>query len=114
MALFETIYAVVRTIPKGEIASYSQVARSVGKPRGARVVGWAMGALPATTDVPWWRVVNAKRQLSIVNPRVSPELQRQKLEAEGRSLAWDGGLYVVSGADWWQAPDAPLVPPPGH
>lgn len=39
---FEQVYAIVRLIPKGKVVSYGQIARTLGKPRGARAVGWAM------------------------------------------------------------------------
>lgn len=111
-ALYEEIFTAISHIPSGHIASYSQVAIAIGKRRGARIVGWALGTLPAGTQVPWWRVVNAKRQLSIVNKHVSPEEQRHRLEAEGRTLTWNGGMYEVSGADWWPGLAAVGLPVP--
>ena len=36
---FERIYAVVKKIPRGTVASYGQVALLAGNPRWARVVG---------------------------------------------------------------------------
>lgn len=106
--LFEQIYAMVAKIPHGEIASYSQVAAAVGMPRGARIVGWALGALPAGqfNTLPWWRVVNKQRQLTITNPHVGPEEQRARLENEGRQLEWKAELWQVTGQDWWQPPVA--------
>lgn len=111
--LYQQIYNMVSAIPFGKVASYSQVARAVGMPRGAQVTGWALGALPENTGVPWWRVVNKQRQLTIVNPKMGPEDQRLLLEKEGRSLTLRDGLYSVEGDDWW---DAPVAPPrsPAH
>lgn len=106
--LYEEIFAVVSAIPFGEIASYSQVARAIGMPRGARVVGWALGTLLQGSPVPWWRVVNMHRQLTIVNPKMGPEEQKALLEKEGFTLVLEGGLYAVTGDTWWVAP---VVPP---
>ena len=79
----EKIYAVVRRIPRGRVATYGQVAELAGLPGLARQVGYAMAALPAGTTVPWQRVINAA---GMVSPRRMPgeELtQRQLLEKEG-------------------------------
>ncbi|MGC9396739.1 MAG: MGMT family protein [Anaerolineae bacterium] len=76
---FEQVYALVREIPRGTVASYGQIARWLGWPRGARTVGWALRALH-TDDVPWHRVVNAQGRVSL---RDDDGLQRALLEAEG-------------------------------
>ena len=58
MNTFEEIWAVVRQIPPGKVATYGQIARLTGRPRGARLVGYAMAACPADKDVRpatgWW------------------------------------------------------------
>ena len=81
---WERIYAVVRRIPKGRVATYGQVADVAGLPGHARQVGYALHSLPPHSTVPWQRVVNARGEVS---PRggdpgsVLP--QRFRLEAEG-------------------------------
>ena len=47
----------VRTIPRGETASYGEVARRVGRPRAARAVGGAVGRNPVGLLVPCHRVI---------------------------------------------------------
>lgn len=77
------IHAVVRRIPRGRVASYGLVARVAGLASHARLVGYAMAALPDGTSVPWHRVVNAQGRVS---PRATPgagALQRALLEREG-------------------------------
>lgn len=54
---FEIIYEIVREIPPGKVASYGQVAELAGNRRWARVVGYALHAIPAGSDIPWHRVV---------------------------------------------------------
>src|SRR5687767_2606789 len=84
---FSQVYAAVRRIPRGRVATYGQVAAAVGVPRGARAVGWALRALRGRTakGVPWHRVVGAGGRIS---PRAGggPALQREKLRAEGVRL----------------------------
>lgn len=81
---YPAIYGVVRRIPKGKVASYGQVARLAGRPRGARLVGYALHALPDGSSVPWHRVVNAQGRLSLGRAEPGGELaQRFRLEREG-------------------------------
>jgi len=47
------------------VATYGQVARLAGMPGQARLVGYALSALPDGVPVPWHRVVNAKGEISI-------------------------------------------------
>ena len=44
MNTFEKIYAVVKRIPRGRVATYGTVALLAGNPRWARVVGYALHA----------------------------------------------------------------------
>ena len=58
---WQEIYAVVKRIPRGRVATYGQVALLLGRPRAARQVGYAMAALRgARHDVPWQRVLGAR------------------------------------------------------
>jgi methylated-DNA-protein-cysteine methyltransferase related protein len=84
-SFFDQVYAVVRQIPPGKVASYGQVAALLGHPRAARTVGWALAALRDTNepDVPWQRVINAQGRVSIRNLEHAPEEQQMLLEAEG-------------------------------
>lgn len=76
------IYAVVRRIPRGRVATYGQIAQLAGFPRQPRLVGYALNAL-ADDRVPWHRVINARGRVS---PRSQPDgelIQRAMLEDEG-------------------------------
>ena len=77
------IYAAVRKIPRGRVASYGQVAEAAGLEGHARQVGYALHALPEGSGVPWHRVVNARGEISPRSGGDSHELQRLLLEAEG-------------------------------
>ena len=44
---YERVYAMVRRIPRGRVATYGQVAALLGVPRGARAVGWALRGIGA-------------------------------------------------------------------
>ena len=80
---YRRIYAVVRRIPRGRVATYGQVAALAGLPGHARQVGYALHALPRGTRLPWHRVINAKGEVSR-RRRPGDELsQRLLLEREG-------------------------------
>ena len=99
--LYQRIYGVVRQIPRGQVATYGQVAKIVGR-CAARVVGYAMAALPCDTDVPWHRVINRQGKIS---PRTSGDgstEQRQLLEGEG--VCFDRNGQVNLNEFGWRAP----------
>jgi methylated-DNA-protein-cysteine methyltransferase-like protein len=57
MSFVKSVYEIVAKIPRGCVVSYGQIAYMLGKPRGAREVGWAMRNCPES--LPWQRVVMA-------------------------------------------------------
>jgi methylated-DNA-protein-cysteine methyltransferase related protein len=80
---YARIYAVVRRIPRGRVATYGQVAELAGLSGHARQVGYALHALPAGTTVPWHRVVNAGGSCSLRAEPGAELTQRLLLEREG-------------------------------
>lgn len=79
----ERVYARVREVPAGRVATYGDVAASLGSPRSAREVGWALSALPESTDVPWQRILNAGARISFKGDTWRAIAQRRLLESEG-------------------------------
>lgn len=79
---YKRIYAVVRRIPRGRVATYGQIAKLAGLPGRARQVGYALHALTGVTAVPWQRVVNAGGGISL-HPMNGGISQRLLLEREG-------------------------------
>ena len=85
------VYALVREIPRGRIATYGQIAAILGHPRAARAVGTALSHLPKPFSrfVPWQRVINAAGRISHRGDVLRPDLQRQLLEMEGIEFRGD-------------------------
>ena len=102
--VFEKVYRLVSMIPEGKVASYGQIARMLGSPRGARTVGWALHGLPDGTKVPWQRVINSQGRISTSCLQHDANLQRELLEAEGvvfderDRVDWE--VYGWEGLDW--------------
>jgi len=94
---YERIYAVVRRIPRGRVATYGQIARLAGLPGQARMVGYALAALTDGSRVPWQRVVNAQGRVS---PRAGgsggEELQRAVLRREGVRFGPSGAIPLAA------------------
>jgi len=93
-SVYQRIYATVRRIPRGRVASYGQIARLV---RGStpRMVGYAMAALPGASRVPWHRVVNHRGEVS---PRAAGDgalVQKALLEREGLVFNRSGRLDMA-------------------
>ncbi len=82
------VFALVRACPVGRVTTYGALAKAVGYPRGARMVGWFMNESPE--GVPAQRVINSKGELSGSWAFGSPGLMRQLLEAEGIIFSADG------------------------
>ena len=81
---YPRIYAAVRRIPRGRVATYGQIARLARLAGQARLVGYAMFALPRTTTVPWHRVINAQGRISLRGDGGGASIrQRILLEREG-------------------------------
>jgi methylated-DNA-protein-cysteine methyltransferase-like protein len=80
---FKRVYAVVRTIPRGKVLTYGQIATLLGSPYMARQVGWAMHGCPK--GLPWQRVVGAGGKILVNSLSVGDGalLQRRLLELEG-------------------------------
>lgn len=92
MNTFERIYEVVKSIPKGKVATYGQVALLAGNPRWARVVGYALHINPDTAVIPCHRVVNREGRLAPGFAFGGDGVQRQLLEAEGVAFEADGRI----------------------
>jgi methylated-DNA-protein-cysteine methyltransferase-like protein len=78
----ERVCIVVAQIPRGQVATYGQVADLAGLPRGARKVGRIMSHLPPGSRLPWHRVVNASGRISLPKG-AGHERQQAALEREG-------------------------------
>jgi len=107
---YQRIYAVVRRIPRGRVATYGQVAELAGLPGHARQVGYALHALPEGSAVPWQRVVNARGEIP---PRASgfEGPQRRLLEREG--VRFDARGRIDLARYGWGAPRARAKRPRG-
>tara|TARA_B100000809_G_C15130794_1_gene528325 strand:- start:1693 stop:2028 length:336 start_codon:yes stop_codon:yes gene_type:complete len=80
---FEKVYQVASQIPYGRVTSYGAIAKYLGTPKSARMVGWAMNASHNNPDVSAHRVVNRIGLLSGKHHFEGTNLMQQLLENEG-------------------------------
>jgi methylated-DNA-protein-cysteine methyltransferase-like protein len=73
----------VRTVPKGKVASYGQIALMVGVPRAAIQVGWVLHGSGSDGITPWWRIINNAGRISTKCEEHTAWMQKELLEAEG-------------------------------
>ena len=79
----EKVYEFLRTIPKGKVVTYGQIAEYLGNRRLARVVGNILHNNPDENKYPCYKVVNSKGNLSKQFAFGGIEKQKEKLEKEG-------------------------------
>jgi methylated-DNA-protein-cysteine methyltransferase-like protein len=97
---YDRIYAVVRRIPRGRVATYGGVATLAGLRGQARLVGYAMSALRPGTTVPWHRVVNAKGRISLRRPSSDGALTQRVLLERERVIFDSAGRIALGRFEW--------------
>ena len=96
MNSYERIYAVVRSIPRGTVATYGQVARLAGNPRWARVVGYALHVNPDPDGIPCYRVVDRNGCTPSAFAFGGSDIQKALLEADGIPFLPDGRVDLAA------------------
>ncbi|MEL4456890.1 MGMT family protein [Lutimonas vermicola] len=79
---FSRVYEVTKLIPFGRVTSYGAIAKYLGTPRSARMVGWALNASHLDDSIPAHRVVNRNGLLSGKHHFKGSNLMQQLLENE--------------------------------
>lgn len=74
----KNVIILIQSVPFGYVATYGQIAKEAGHPRGARQVAWILHSMSAKYELPWHRVINAKGEITH-----KASAQREMLEMEG-------------------------------
>lgn len=85
-SFFERVYQQVKLIPFGKVSTYGAIAKKIGAPKSARMVGYALNASHNLEDVPAHRVVNRKGMLTGKHHFQGTNLMQQLLESEGVTI----------------------------
>jgi methylated-DNA-protein-cysteine methyltransferase-like protein len=105
-AFFRDVYEVVELIPEGRVTSYGAIARYLGAPGSARVVGWAMNAVDKTQELPAHRVVNSQGVLTgakmfDINHPMATRLEKEGITIKNnkvkdfKQVFWDPNLELL-------------------
>jgi methylated-DNA-protein-cysteine methyltransferase-like protein len=81
-SFYERVIHIIRSIPRGKVATYGQIAAYAGNPRASRQVAYILHSSAEKEHLPWHRVINRKGRVSL-KPRHGYELQKQLMEDEG-------------------------------
>lgn len=103
---FPKIWAIVKKIPRGRVASYAQVAWLAGFPGRARMVGRSLRDAGAVAKLPWHRVINAQGKIAIPKSSQGYVEQKARLVAEGVIFEGDRVNLRTYG---WRKGDAPVL-----
>lgn len=92
--LIYEILAVVDEIPKGKVVSYGRIAKLIGRPQNARLIGRVLSMADHFGDYPCHRVVNAQG-------RLVPGWNNQRTLLEMENITFDGRGYVNMKMHLW-------------
>lgn len=96
----EAILEYLTMIPDGKVVTYGQIARWMGNPGLARVVGNLLHVNPDPVRYPCFKVVNSQGKLSGRFGFGGINVQKEMLEADGVEVSDD---YVVDLAKYqWE------------
>lgn len=79
----------LRSIPRGRVATYGQIAALAGREGAARGVAWILHSSSSSAGLPWHRVIGAAGRISLPPGRGFRE-QKKLLEAEGVAVGRGG------------------------
>ena len=80
------VWNYLKTIPKGKVKTYSEVAKSIGKPLAVRAVANAIGKNPLAPQIPCHRVIRSDGSLGGYSGKGGIKTKRLLLKKEGITL----------------------------
>jgi len=102
---FDSVFQVVKLIPKGRVTSYGAIAAYLGAKKSSRLVGYAMNVSHSIPGIPAHRVVNRLGCLTGKMHFSNPDEMEQLLAKEGilvkndcivyfKQLFWDPSIEL--------------------
>ncbi|KTD54689.1 Methylated-DNA--protein-cysteine methyltransferase [Legionella santicrucis] len=96
----QEVLKLIKSIPRGKVITYGDIARLAGHPHGARGVGWLLHSCTKSHNLPWQRVLKSRGALSFPANSHHYLLQKELLEKEDiiiinghvdlKKYSWDG------------------------
>jgi methylated-DNA-protein-cysteine methyltransferase-like protein len=91
LSFTERVKILIKSIPKGKVSTYGQIAAFAGDPRGARQVARILHSCAEKDKLPWQRIINRRGRISISSGQ-GYELQYSLLRKEGICFSSDGSI----------------------
>jgi methylated-DNA-protein-cysteine methyltransferase related protein len=79
----KTVIRLIRSVPKGKVATYGLIAKLAGRPKGSRGVGWILHSSTNKHKLPWHRILKSTGFISFPAGTHQFMMQESKLESEG-------------------------------
>ncbi len=80
------VWKFLKKIPRGKVKTYSEVAKSIGKPLAVRAVANAIGKNPLAPQIPCHRVIRSDGSLGGYSGKGGIKTKRLLLKKEGITL----------------------------
>ncbi len=80
------VWNYLKKIPRGKVKTYSEVAKSIGKPFAVRAVANAIGKNPLAPQIPCHRVIRSDGSLGGYSGKGGVKTKRLLLKKEGITL----------------------------
>lgn len=95
----DEVVAIIKSIPRGKVATYGQIAALAGNRFAARQVVRVLHSLSGREGLPWHRVVNSRGMISLP-PGGGYEQQKRLLTEEG--VVFDEGGRIDFSMYLWR------------
>ena len=95
---------VLRSVPRGRVVTYGQVAALAERDGAARGVAWILHSSSDAANLPWHRVIGGRGTISLPRGRSFAE-QKKRLVAEGVAVS-PGGRIDLKRFQWESASGA--------
>jgi methylated-DNA-protein-cysteine methyltransferase-like protein len=83
------IVRAIRSVPRGKVACYRDIALAAGLPNGARQVARVLHSMSETQKLPWHRIIRADGSIALPPDR-GGDLQAALLRSEGVAVSRAG------------------------
>ena len=80
------VWNYLKKIPRGRVKTYSEVAKSIGKPLAVRAVANAIGKNPLAPQIPCHRVIRSDGSLGGYSGKGGIKIKKLLLKKEGVTL----------------------------
>lgn len=61
----QRVIRVIKSVPRGKVATYGLIALAAGNPRGSRQVAWTLHSVTEKEKLPWHRLINSQGKISL-------------------------------------------------